>query len=42
MKSVLVEERLRCVIENGQNYVDAIIPNLIDLKNTSLYRNILK
>jgi putative hydrolase of the HAD superfamily len=37
MKSVLVEERLRCTIENGQNYVDAIVPNLHDLINTNFF-----
>jgi len=39
MKSVLVEERLRCVIENGQNYVDVIVPNLQSLMNTKFYES---
>lgn len=37
MKSVLVEERLRCTIENNQNYVDAIVPNLKELMNTRFF-----
>lgn len=40
MRSVLVEERLRCTIENKQNYVDAIIPQLADFKNTKLFKEI--
>ena len=38
MRSILVEERLRQVIENGQNYVDAIVPRLLDIEQTRLYR----
>lgn len=38
MRSILVEERLRQVIENGQNYVDAIVPRLLDIEQTQLYR----
>ena len=42
MRSVLVEERLRQVIENGQNYVDAIVPRLLDIERTRLYQDALK
>lgn len=42
MRSILVEERLRQVIENGQNYVDAIVPRLIDIERTQLYRESVK
>jgi HAD superfamily hydrolase (TIGR01509 family) len=42
MKSILVEERLRQIIENGQNYVDAIVPRLIDIKKTRLYQGAAK
>jgi len=42
MRSILVEERLRCVVENGQNYVDAIIPKLTDLENTEFYKRLVK
>lgn len=42
MRSILVEERLRQVIENGQNYVDAIVPRLIDIEQTRLYRGSAK
>jgi HAD superfamily hydrolase (TIGR01509 family) len=38
MRSILVEERLRQVIENGQNYVDAIVPRLLDIEQTRLYQ----
>jgi HAD superfamily hydrolase (TIGR01509 family) len=38
MRSILLEPRLRCVVENGQNYVNAIIPSLLALKDTRLYR----
>jgi len=39
MRSILVEERLRQVVENGQNYVDAIVPRLVDVEQTELYLN---
>jgi HAD superfamily hydrolase (TIGR01509 family) len=42
MKSILVEERLRCLVENGQNYVDAILPQLSDLTKTTLFRSLTK
>lgn len=42
MKSILVEERLRGIVENGQNYVDAIIPRLDDLRKTRLYQEMNK
>ncbi len=42
MRSILVEERLRQVIENGQNYVDAIVPRLLDIEQTQLYRESAK
>ncbi len=38
MRSILVEERLRCIVENSQNYVDAIIPHISDLKRTRLFQ----
>lgn len=38
MRCVLVEERLRTVVESGQNYVDAIVPNLESLRTTSCFR----
>lgn len=41
MMSILVEERLRGVVENGQNYVDAIVPSLADLQRTRLYRSVV-
>lgn len=40
MKSILLERRLRCIVENDQNYVDAIIPSLQDLEKTQLYKGI--
>lgn len=42
MRSILVEERLRQVIENGQNYVDAIVPRLVDIEHTRLYQESIK
>ena len=38
MKSILVEERLLNLIDNHQNYVNAIVPNLIEIKNTKLFK----
>jgi HAD superfamily hydrolase (TIGR01509 family) len=42
MRSILVEERLRQIIESGQNYVDAIVPRLLDIEKTQLYRESIK
>jgi HAD superfamily hydrolase (TIGR01549 family) len=42
MKSILVEVRSRSIVENGQNYVDAIIPRLVDLRKTKLYEEMNK
>jgi FMN phosphatase YigB (HAD superfamily) len=38
MRSILVEERLRRSVENGQTYVDAIIPRLQDIFETETFR----
>lgn len=42
LRSILIEERLHCIVENGQNYVDAIIPRLVDLRKTKLYQRMNK
>lgn len=39
MRSILLEVRLRAIVENAQNYVDAIVPSLAHLSQTSLYRS---
>lgn len=38
MKSILLERRLRCIVENDQNYVNAIIPDLHAIEHTRLYK----
>lgn len=38
LRSVLLEPRLRCIVENNQTYVNAIIPSLLDLERTQLYK----
>lgn len=39
MRSILLECRLRQMIENGQNYVDAIVSKLEEIETTELYRS---
>jgi HAD superfamily hydrolase (TIGR01509 family) len=39
-KTILVEERLREVVENSQNYVDAIVPSVGHIKNTKIFKKI--
>lgn len=41
MRSILVEERLRQTIEDGQNYVDAIVPQLLAVEQTRLFQDSL-
>ena len=41
MNSILVEERFKYLIENNQNYVNAIVPNLLEIKNTKLFKSSL-
>jgi HAD superfamily hydrolase (TIGR01509 family) len=40
MKAILVERRLRMSIENGQNYVDAIVCSLSDIFNTQIWNSL--
>ena len=41
MNSILVEERFKYLIENNQNYVNEIVPNLLEIKNTKLFKSSL-
>jgi HAD superfamily hydrolase (TIGR01509 family) len=42
MRSVLVEERSRTVVERQADYVDAIVPAVSDLRRTILYRRAIQ
>lgn len=36
-KSILIESRARTITENNQNYVDAIVPKVADIRQLELY-----
>jgi HAD superfamily hydrolase (TIGR01509 family) len=40
VKTILLETRLRVIVENDQNYVNAIIPSLRSLEQTKIYKEI--